>query len=180
MRTFAAVRIFLVTASLLLSGILSSAMAETTKEQLLSSALIPTLRLDMPTWQPLSDKQIKAIFLDRQLEFDEDYEPVPGAKVGIRFYGGCPTIETFFADGTWQMYFCSIGPMTFHGRWTVEPHGQVGWLCVQSDEWPSGCRTVWQGSTANRIIMQLSGPDAKKNWGRDGAYNPYRLVPAVK
>ncbi|WP_206243403.1 hypothetical protein [Novosphingobium terrae] len=168
------------TVMLLLIGAGSSAMADTTKDQSRSSSHIPAMRLERPDWQPLTNEQVQSLFSDRKLEFDERYEPFPGAKVSVRYIGGCPPIESFFADGTWQMYFCSRGPMTFHGRWTVEPHGQIGWLCVQSAERPTDCRVVWQGSAVNEVIMQLKVPGAERIWGSDGAYNPYRLVSAAR
>jgi hypothetical protein len=169
-------RILPATAFTLFVGAVSSVAAQAKNES--SNTLTPAVRLDRPGWVALNDRQITALFSDRRLEFDEKYEPVPNVKVGVRFYGGCPTIETFHADGTWEMFFCSQGPTTYHGRWAVEAHGKVGWLCVQSADWPTGCRIVWQTSAANHVIMKLEGPDAERLWGRDGAYNPYRLVPA--
>jgi hypothetical protein len=133
------------------------------------------LRLAEPQWRPLTAQEIKSRISGRTVVIDETYEPAPGVKVNVSFPGGCPPSETFFPDGRWEMGMCERLYRTFKGRWYTEAFRGGGRLCTEANDHAKECRFVWQGSTADQIIM--SQPSiAGANEPTDD-FNPYRVTP---
>lgn len=155
-------------AGLLFSGA-AKAIAATTPRA-------PPLRLDAPRWQPLTGQQVTALFKGNSLIVDEGYEPVPGVKVEIFEFGGCWPSENFFADGRWQRFECQRAARRYDGQWTTEPFRGGERLCVQASDLPKRCRFVWQGKSADQVIMPVAGIRISDSWDDPDAYTPYRLV----
>lgn len=132
-----------------------------------------SLRLAFPNWAPMTGKQIEAMFADRDVIVDENYEPAPGIKIDMVFQGGCPPIETFAADGRWQMAMCSRALRIYDGQWSIEPFQGGSQLCVSAVDFLKECRLVWQGPTADQVIMPLA--DTISSLGP--YFNLYRLRP---
>lgn len=132
------------------------------------------LRLAQPQWRPLTGQQITALISDRTIVIDTTYEPYPGAKVNAMFRGGCPPYETFFADGRWQMGMCQRAYRVYEGRWITEAFRGGERLCVDAIDRPKECRFVWQGSTADQIVMALATRAEVNELNED--YSPYRLT----
>jgi len=134
---------------------------------------IPSVRLDSPEWPVLTGRQIRTLLSGRTLLDDEAYEAAAGIKVSVRKIGPC-TQEIFFADGRWRMDQCGRGVQSFLGHWTTEPFRGAERLCVEPADppvnEPKQCRFVWQGPSADQIIMP-AGSEAPS-----GSYNLYRLV----
>jgi hypothetical protein len=132
------------------------------------------LRLVRPSWFPLTGQQIRSLFSDRILVLDEDYQPAPGVKLQIDYFGACPPTETFFADGRWQLNECQRARRLFEGHWTTDTFRGGERLCVEALDYPKQCRGVWQGSSTYQIIMAPASPDLQND--DPERFNPYRLM----
>jgi hypothetical protein len=133
----------------------------------------PPLRLAEPKWRPLTGQEIKLLISDHTAVIDERYEPYPGVKVNVIYWGGCPPYETFFADGRWEMGMCQVAYRVYNGRWTTEAFRGRERLCVEASDRPKECRFVWQGANADQIVMPLGTPVQDNQLNRD--FSPYRL-----
>lgn len=150
---------------------LASAATEPGQTEFVSHTL--PLRLAKPRWRPLTGQEIKALISDHTAVIDERYEPYPGVKLEVSFVGGCAPSETFFADGRWQMGMCQRAYRVYNGRWTTEAFLGGERLCVEAGDRPKECRFVWQGSSADQIVMPLWTPAQDKQVNED--FNPYQL-----
>ena len=138
---------------------------------------VPPLRLDAPRWLPLTGTQIVALFSDRVLEVEENYEPSPGVKVEMVEVGGCWPQEKFFADGRWQRVECQRGARTFEGHWGTDKFRGGERLCVEAADFPKRCRFVWEGASADRVFMGVAGVTrASDSWDDPASYAAYRLT----
>jgi len=118
-----------------------------------------TLRLTAPDWPPLTAEQLSALISDQTAI----------SEVGL--WGGCPTQETFYPDGRWEMGMCQRTYRVYQGRWRKEAFRGGERLCVEASDYPKQCRFVWQGSAASQIVMPFS-------LGRsDDVFIRYRLSP---
>jgi len=135
----------------------------------------PPLRLAAPRWPPLTGQQIKVLFGNRTLNMDEGYEPFPGVKVQMVEFGGCWPQERFLADGQWQRSECQRAARTFAGRWHTEPFRGGERLCVEAPGFEKRCRFVWQGDSANRVIMSYARFRSPESLEDPDWYNPYLL-----
>lgn len=133
----------------------------------------PPLRLAEPRWLPLTGQEIKSLISDHTIVIDEGYEPYPGTGVVVSYVGACPPYETFSADGRWQMGRCERAYRVFNGRWTTEPFRGGERLCVEASDFPKQCRFVWQGASADQIVMPRGSPAQDVQLNSD--YSPYRL-----
>lgn len=136
---------------------------------------IPPLQLAQPDWRPLDAAQILSLFADRTLTVDEKYEPFPGAKVRVRFIGGCAPTESFFQDGRWHRFECQRGPTTYAGHWSTEAFRGGERLCVEAAGRAKECRFVWKSASAETIFMRADASPPGDETSGD-TYNPYRFV----
>jgi len=105
---------------------------------------------------------------------DTEYEPYPGVRVDTYYIGGCAPTEVFSHDGRWEINECQRAVRVYRGRWTVEPFQGGYRLCVEATDFAKQCRFVWQGASADRLILSAPESFPSEDWGN--AYNPYRLV----
>ncbi len=137
---------------------------------------VPSLKLDQPTWLPLTGDQIREAVSGRVLQHDIDYRPFPGVKVKSIFLGGCPPQETFSSDGGWTREACFRVATVFSGRWTTEKFRGGERLCVEAPKFKRLCRFVWKGAAENQFFMAADSPLLEEQQGDPRTFNSYRLV----
>lgn len=104
---------------------------------------------------------------------DGEYEPFPGVRVNTYYMGGCPPTEIFGHDGRWEKSECQRAVRVYRGHWTVEVFQGGHRLCVEAVDFLKQCRFVWQGASADQLILSAPTP-SPSGWG--DAYNPYRIL----
>ncbi|WP_176500729.1 hypothetical protein [Sphingomonas sp. HMP9] len=69
--------------------------------------------------------------------------------------GGCPPIERFYADGTWEKVICQRLPVTDGGTWRIKKDRSGSKVCTLTNKQYEECRVMWKRSSPDRFLLTI-------------------------
>jgi hypothetical protein len=107
------------------------------------------VRLARPLTAMLHDDEIRSVLSGHRLVFDNHFIESDTVLLRSPDLGGCPSIESFLADGRWRQFVCGIVATEYRGTWSVKDRK----VCVQVNRSNENCRSVWRTNSPSKLIL---------------------------